>query len=82
VASNATFIREVALRILERHSLSLQAEKQRILEEIRLAKRSRQRRERLLQLAREKGFQFCLERLSPPGMTLERSPYYGVSTRF
>jgi hypothetical protein len=69
----------VALRVLERHSLSLQAEKRRILEEIRLAKRSRRRRERLLQLAREKGFQFCLERLISPGMTLERSPYYGVS---
>ena len=82
MASTASFVREVALRVLERHSLSLQAEKQRILEEIRLAKRSRRRRERLLQLAREKGFQFCLGRLSSPGMTLERSPYYGVSTHY
>jgi hypothetical protein len=60
----------------------LQAEEQRILDDIEEAKRSRHRRERLLQLAREQGFQFGLEQLSRPGMTLERSPYYGVSVQY
>jgi len=82
VASNGSFIREVALSVIERHSLSLQAEKRHILGDIKEAKRSRQRREKLLRLAREKGFQFCLEQLSRPGMTLERSPYYGVFVEY
>jgi len=76
------FIREIALRVLERHSLFLRAEEQRILDEIAEAKRSRQRRERLLQMARERGFRFSLVRLSPEGMTLERSPYYGVAVYY
>ena len=46
------FIWEVELSVIERHFSFLQAERQRTLEEIDLAQRSRQRRERLLQLAR------------------------------
>jgi len=76
------FIREVALSVIERHFSFLQAEEQRILDNIAEAKRSRLRREKLLRLARERNFQFCLEQLSRPGMTLERSPYYGVSVQY
>jgi len=57
------FIREMALRVLE---------------EIGQAKRPRQRRERLLQLAREQRFPFCFERLSRSGMTREQGLCHGI----
>ena len=62
---------EVALSIRKRHFQNLLEEAREARREITAARRSRQRRARLIRLARKHRLSSCLEKLRPKGMTLQ-----------
>ena len=61
---------EVALSIRKRHFQNMLEECREARREITAARRSRQRRARLIRLARQHRLSSCLEKLRPKGMTL------------
>ncbi len=76
---------EVALSIRKRHFQNLLDEYRQTRRDIIAARRSRQRRARLLRLARRHGLSICLDKLRPKGMTLQagndQTPYITYDNR-
>jgi hypothetical protein len=64
-------IRGMALSIRKRHLLFLLRQIKAAKAELREVTLARQRRARLIRLARSRGFKHCLKRLRDPGMTLQ-----------